>query len=120
MVKKNGENYYVIGGIFIFPYSGSLIKKNAEKINGMLLDTTWRALPYYVTSILMASIGNVGLPLSFSFGNSEDKAIYNYHFNLFKKIYNLDIDKFKFESDQGPSLKGVFSDRNIQYCFWKI
>lgn len=65
----------------------------------------------------MASIGNVGLPLSFSFGHSEDKAIYNYHFNLFKKNYNLDIDKFKFESDQGPSLKGVSSDRNIQYCF---
>lgn len=83
----------------------------------MLLDTTWRCLPYYVTSILMSCVYNVGLPLSFSFGNSEDKPIYNYHFNSFKKLFNIELEQFIFESDQGPALKGVFKDRKIQHCF---
>lgn len=41
---------------FYFSYSASLIKNNYEKINRMLLDTTWICLPYYVTGILIASI----------------------------------------------------------------
>ena len=116
VIRKN-EEFYVIGGIFIFPYSQSILKQNASKINGLLVDTTWKVMPYYVTSILMASSSNTGLPLAFSFGNGETKELYNYHFKAFKNFFDINLEDFVFESDQGPALKGIYKDKNITHCF---
>lgn len=82
----------------------------------MLLDTTWRALPYYVTSILMASSFNTGLPLSIAFGHSENRNLYENHFNVFNNYFNVSLENFKFESDQGSSLKSLFLSKKIDYC----
>ena len=81
------------------------------------MDTTWRVLPYYVTSILMASSMNGGLPLSFSFGFSENVEIYQNHFNAFQNLFHIDLKQYTFESDQGPALKSLFLDNHIQHVF---
>ena len=116
-IEYEGEKYYVIGGIFVLPFSHSILTKNSEIINGLLLDTTWRVLPYYVTSILMASSMNGGLPLSFSFGFSENVEIYENHFNAFQNLFQINLKQYTFESDQGPALKSLFSENNIQHVF---
>ena len=45
-----------MGGIYISNYASTIIEKNSKIISGFLLDTTFRALPTFVTAILMASI----------------------------------------------------------------
>lgn len=114
-ITYKDESYYIKGGIFISPFAKSIITENHEQISCFLLDTTWKVLPYYVCSFLMASIKNVGIPLAFSFGNSENKKLYNRHFTVFKQKLGIDLEKFIFQSDQGSALKGVFKDRNIKY-----
>ena len=116
-ISYQGEKYYVIGGIFVLPFSNSILTDNSEIVNGLLLDTTWRVLPYYVTSILMASSMNGGLPLSFSFGFSENVEIYQNHFNAFQNLFHIDLKQYTFESDQGPALKSLFLDNHIQHVF---
>ena len=74
----------------------------------MLLDTTWKILPNYDTSILMGSSMNTGIPLSFAFGEGETKELYNLHFKHFKSLFNIDLERFNFESDQGVSLLSIF------------
>lgn len=123
-IKKNlakyyekGVEYYIIGGIYISPYAQSLINNNSNIISCCLLDTTWKCLPYYVTSILMLSIKNTGIPISFAFGSSENKDLYQMHFTTFKSLYNIDLANFLFESDQGTSLIALFKEKNIKNFF---
>lgn len=61
------------------------IEKNEKIISGFLLDSTFRAIPSFVTAIIMASIYNVGVPLAFSFSVSESEEIYQKNFDGFKK-----------------------------------
>lgn len=116
-ISYKDEMFYVTGGIFILPFSKSILSENDSIINGLLLDTTWKLLPYYVTSILMATSNNSGIPLSFSFGFSENKILYNNHFTSFQKFCNINLTQYKFESDQGPALKGIFEEKKIIHCF---
>ena len=118
MVKKrlpqieytyNGEtnNYYIISGIYISPWAKSIVLENQEVVHGFLLDTTWKIMQHFVTSILMASSLNVGIPLAFAFGKSEDKV----HYSKFLTYIQTQLDfNFKgriIESDQGSALKAV-------------
>ena len=48
---EGDAEYYIISGVFIFPQSFSLFNNNDFQYNGYILDTTWRILPYFVTSI---------------------------------------------------------------------
>ena len=67
-IKVENEKYDIINGIFISPFAKSLLESNSEEINGLMLVTTFKVLPYYDTSILLISIKNTGIPISFSFG----------------------------------------------------
>lgn len=111
--KYKDEIFYIIGGIFVSPFAKSILENN--QVNSILLDTTFKVLPYYHTSILLASIKNTGVPLSFSFGSSEDKSLYMRHFDTFKKILNIDLTSYKFLSDQGTALIAVFNDLHIKH-----
>lgn len=68
-----GKNYYITGGVFIMPQAKSILFNPELKIEGFLIDTTWRIMNFYVTSILTACISNSSLPIGFAFGNGETK-----------------------------------------------
>ena len=53
------------------------------------MDSTWKTISGYVTSILMASICNVGIPLAFAFGPSESKELYDMFYSSFDKTINV-------------------------------
>ena len=82
-VNYKDEIYNIIDGIFISPYARSILTNKPERLNGLLLDTTFKVLPYFFTSILLVSIKNTGIPISFSFGSSENKTLYMRHFIFF-------------------------------------
>lgn len=64
----------------------------------------------------MISIKNTGIPVSFAFGNSENKALYNKHFEIFQIKLGIDISKYYFESDQGTALLSIFDDYGVRHC----
>lgn len=114
-IHEDAEYFIITGGIYVTPYAQSILTQFSEKINGLLLDTTWKVLPFYVCSILMATIKNTGIPLAFSFGLSETKSLYNRHFDYFSKQFDINLEKFTFESDQGPDLISVFEERKVNH-----
>ena len=105
---ENGEtsNYYIVSGVYISPWSKSILA-NTEVIHGYLLDTTWKIMQNFVTSILMASSLNVGIPLGFAFGKSEDKVLYTKLLTTMKDKLDLEFKGKVIESDQGSALKAV-------------
>ena len=76
----NGTKYYILNGTNIAPFASQLVL-NTET-TGLLLDTTWKILNNYVSSIPTVIIQNVGLPLGMSFGLTEDANIYNEFFGF--------------------------------------
>ena len=101
------KSYTIVSGVYITPYARHLVANHANIINGLLFDTTWKLIPYFVTSILMISTFNIGMPVAFSFGPSEDKDLYEMLISRFKEKFNIDLKIFKAESDQGSALKSV-------------
>ena len=108
----DGNKYSVVNGIYITPYTVSILKNNPTILNGLMLDTTWKVMYNYVTSILVASVCNVSVPLGFSFGKSETKDEYQLLFSFFKSKLNIDLSNYIIESDQGSALKSVCSDNS--------
>ena len=111
-INHDGKRYYIKGGIYISPFAKAIIT-SGDCIKGLLLDTTWKIMPMYVTSIIMASSMNVGIPLGFSFGSGEDKTLYQRHFAAFSEQLGVDISKFVTESDQ-ESVCLQFVTKNLQ------
>ena len=79
-------------------------------INGFLLDTTWRIMQYYTTSILNASISNTSLPIGFIFGSGEKKKYYTLLIKTVEDQFHINFHHKVIESDQGPALLGLCSD----------
>ena len=121
---KNGEafivhddkEYVIKRGIYISPFAESICsKENEALVHGILLDTTWRTLPYFVTSIIMASVCNVGIPLGFSFGPGENKEIYKVFYEKFSSIINVELKKYTIESDRGSALKALAKEIGAEH-----
>ena len=55
----------------------------------------------------MVSSFNVGIPIAFSFGLSEDTKIYQLLIDKFTELFDIDLKSFIAESDQGSALKAV-------------
>lgn len=107
-ILKDGTEYSILSGIYISPFAQSICSEsNSELVHGLLMDTTWKTLPCYVTSILMASIANVGIPLGFAFGPSEDKALYKSFFTSFQEQIGVDLTAYTIESDRGSALQAI-------------
>lgn len=86
-----------------------------QYISGLLLDTTFKIFPYYVTSILMIIIMNTGISISFSFGKSETEELYEKYFQTFKNETGIDLYIYKFESDQGVALQSIIKEKHIEH-----
>ena len=112
-VNINDRSMYIIGGVYISPFARSVLQ--SKTINGLLLDTTWRVMPMYVTSIIMASTMNIGIPIGFSFGSCEDKILYERHFQSFAAQTSIDLSKFVLESDQGSALIAICEDHHMTH-----
>ena len=79
-------------------------------IQGFMLDTTWHIMPYYVTSILMASSFNIGVPLASSFGHGETRNIYTELLGTIHDQLNYSFEQKIIESDQGSALKSAINE----------
>ena len=76
-------------------------------MKGLLVDTTWKVMPGYVSSILMGAAKNTGIPLSIAFGKGETKSLYLLHILAFKRKLNINIEDFVIESDQGKAIDAI-------------
>ena len=88
--------------MYILPCTKSLIEDN--QINGYLLDTTFRIMPYFDTSIIMASIYNTGLALGFSFTRTEESQSFNLLFDNLNSKCGINFEKKAIETDQETAL----------------
>ena len=109
-IVKEGQRYYIIGGVYLSPFAKSIID-SGDFIKGLLLDTTWKVMPMYVTSIIMGSAMNIGIPLGFAFGSGEDKSLYARHFQAFAEQMGIDLSKLVIESDQGSALEAICNEK---------
>lgn len=108
------EEYYIISGVFLLPLAKSIFEDNPDiEIHGFLLDTTWRILPMYVTSIITVCFLNTSLPIGFTFSNGETKENYNYLLSVIESEFSIDFQSKIIESDQGKALIGLCQDRSI-------
>lgn len=114
-ITLNEVEYSIISGIYISPYSESIIRDNPELIDGVIMDTTWKVLPLYVTSILMLSICNVGIPIGYCFGKAETCELYDMFFKTFDDLYKIKLNKFIIESDKGTALSAICSKYGCQH-----
>lgn len=112
-INHAGKLMYIVGGVYISPAAHSVLQ--SEKVKGILLDTTWRVMPMFVTSIIMASTMNIGIPVGFAFGSGEDKTLYNRHFKAFKEKAAIDISKLVIESDQGSALTAICDEYHVTH-----
>ncbi len=110
MIYKD-KKYAILSGVYISPFAQSVCD-NSDIVDGLLMDATWKTISGYVTSILMASVCNVGIPLGFSFGAGETKDLYNIFYLTFQEIINVDLSKYIVESDGGSALAAMAFDRD--------
>ena len=113
-ISYQGRRYYIIGGVYISPFAKSILQ-SGDTVKGILLDTTWKVMPMYVTSIIMAATMNIGIPLGFAFGSGEDKKLYEKHFEAFSQQTGINLARFVIESDQGSALKAICDEKSITH-----
>ena len=92
-ITINRTRYTIIDGVYISPFALDLLTKNNDLVSGLLLDTTWRVISKFVTSILMITACNVGIPIAFAFGASEDKSLYSLFTDKFNETLNINISQ---------------------------
>jgi hypothetical protein len=74
--------YSVLSGVWSSALAPAALVNN--EINGLILDTMFKAIRQYHTAILLAIIQNVGLPLGFSFGQQESIEVYDHFYTTFR------------------------------------
>lgn len=110
-ITRDDKDYSILSGVYISPFAKSMCIKNAEIFDGLLMDATWKTIDGYVTSILMASICNVGVPLGFAFGPAESKDLYEHFYKSFNDIIDVDLSNYVTESDGGSALSAITADK---------
>ena len=109
------SSYYIVSGVYLSPWGKSFFEENPDLINGLMLDTTWKVMSMFVTSIVMGSAFNVGIPLGFAFGHSEDKALYVDLIETMQQQFEIDIKGNVLESDQGSALKAAAQHFGVKH-----
>ena len=51
-IEHGGKRYYIVCGVYISPLAKEILLYK-DQIKGLLLDTTWKVMPVYVTSLIM-------------------------------------------------------------------
>lgn len=107
--------YYITSGVYIFPQSFSLFENDSFNYHGFILDTTWRILPYFVTSKITVSFKNTILPIGFVFGHGETIKSYTFLLKTIEKKLNISFERKILESDQGGALLSIAKSFKFQH-----
>jgi hypothetical protein len=120
MLSLNNVSYIITHGGYINPFAPSILQNN--QIDVLAFDTTFRLLPYYVTSLLFCIFRNTGVPLAISFTKSECRLTYQIFFEMFQSTFNIDLSQYYAISDEGRSLISIFKEYNITnfFCQWLL
>jgi hypothetical protein len=105
----------IIVGCYINPYGKSILSNN--QVDFIVMDTTFRLLPKYVTSILYAVCFNTGIPIGVNSAQTESKKIYLIFYEAVSTYLGIDLKKFKVLSVAGKSLRSDCECFNIQQFF---
>jgi hypothetical protein len=71
------------------------------------MDATWKIIRSCVSSILMLSISNVGIPAALTIGSKQDKALYETFYSVFSEEFGISLMEYRVGSDQGRALRAV-------------
>ena len=105
-IEYQNDDKSIFSGVYISPYFSSVLIENRDLIDGIMMDTTWKVIPNYVTCILIAESHGTGIPIGFVFGKSEDKYLYQQMYDISDEM-GIDLRLFIVESDQGSALRSV-------------
>jgi hypothetical protein len=107
----------IIKGCYVTPYAHVLFTQNAELIDGLLLDATFKMIRSAVASIMNVCICNVGVPLALAFGPIEDMELYETFHRVFIDLFHVDLGRYHVVSDQGRALQAICNRHNNQQFF---
>lgn len=85
----------------------SLFNNNQIQIDGFIIDTTWKAIPHYVLSILNACFCNSSVPIALAFG-SETISLYDFFLSNVEKQLDINFSGRYLESDEVSALKSIY------------
>ena len=114
-IRYNHEEMYVNQIIWISPYVKSIILDNY--ISCIEWDSTFKSARPYTLCIPMAIYKNVGIPLGFIIGVSENSHLYQQIFDELCKTINININYIPCLSDFGSSIKSFCESKNIIQYF---
>jgi hypothetical protein len=101
LIRSENE-FLIVRGRYVSAWAQSIFERNS--VDGLVLDTTWKVIRKYVTTIMMAVYRNVEDPLRFAFGAAETIELYEQHFGAFSHLFGIDFSHYILKSDQGSAL----------------
>jgi hypothetical protein len=104
-VNHNDFEYSVLSGVWLSALAAATLVNN--DIDGLILDAMFKVIRQCHTAILLVSIHNVGLPLSFSFGPHESIDLYDHFYMTVRDELGIDLTRYALLSDQGAALKAI-------------
>jgi hypothetical protein len=104
-INHNDFEYSVLSGVWLSALAAAALVNN--KIDGLILDTTFKMIRQYHTAILLTIIHNVGLPLCFAFGPHESIDLYDHFYTTFRDELGIDLTICALLSDQGAALNAI-------------
>jgi hypothetical protein len=96
------DEFSILRGWYLSSCTQSILERNS--MDGLMLDTTWKIIRKYMTTIIMAVYRNVGIPLGLAFGTAETMELYEQHFGAFNHMFGIDLSHYILEPDQGSAL----------------
>jgi hypothetical protein len=94
-----------------------MLNRNRAFIDGLLMDATWKIIRNAVTSILMVSIFNVGIPVALAVGPREDKALYEIFHKIFAEEFGITLNGLRVVSDRGSALQAICTSHDNDQFF---
>ena len=79
------------------------------------MDTTWKALPHYVTSIITSCLKNTSLLIGFIFGQSETADTYDLLLQTIQNEIGVSFNKTVMESNQGSALHSFCTSHSMKH-----
>jgi hypothetical protein len=106
-VTLDGTRWSIVSGTWVHPRAPAILENN--RIDGLIMDTTFRVIRLYHTAVLVAVSHNVGIPLAIAFGAQETVALYQRFYTFFDKV-QINLRTYILESDQGRALISIGAD----------
>jgi hypothetical protein len=114
-ISNNGAVQRILYGVFITKFAESIL--NCNQILFFVAETTFRLFPHYVTAFLYAVYKNCGIPIAFSFGQSETKKLYSMLFDALETFLHINLSQKNLLSDQGSALKAIAKQKQMKHFY---